>query len=219
MDRAGSLNESDGVKSQGNTLQLSEEGEALSTVGNTMLAAPVCAGIAGSADLKPGSLPRWFAVYTTPRHEKAVARQFRARHLETFLPLYRSLHRWKNGCRVNVEQPLFPNYVFVLAERSDYVRVLQTPGVLSLVGSGREPSPLATHEIESLRAGLPTRYFEPHPYLVVGKKVRIHSGALAGLAGVLVRKKNSLRVVLSLDLIMQSVSVEIGIGEIEPVTM
>jgi transcription termination/antitermination protein NusG len=177
------------------------------------------AGVAEKALAEPTPLSRWFAVYTTPRHEKAVARQFEVRQLGAFLPLYRSVHRWKNGCRVSVEQPLFPNYVFVSLERGDYIRVLQTPGVLSLVGRGREPAPLPTSEIESLRSGLPLRDFEPHPYLVAGERVRIHSGALTGMVGVLVRKKNNLRVVLTLDLIMQSVSVEIGIDEIEPVRM
>ena len=162
-------------------------------------------------------LSRWFAVYTTPRHEKSVARQFEVRQIEAFLPLYRSVRRWKNGCRVNVDYPLFPNYVFASLERHEYTRVLQTPGVLSLVGSGREPAPLASSEIESLRSGLPLREFEPHPYLVAGDRVRIHSGPLAGMVGVLVRKKNNLRVVLTLNLIMQSVAVEIGTDEIEPV--
>jgi len=161
----------------------------------------------------------WFAVYTVPRHEKAVARQFEVRRIEAFLPSYRSVRRWKNGCRVSVEQPLFPGYLFVSLERSDYIRVLQTPGVLSLVGSGRQPTPLPISEIESLRCGLPLRDCEPHPYLIAGQRVRIHSGALAGMAGVLVRKKNNLRVVLTVDLIMQSVSVEVGIDEIEPVRM
>jgi len=161
----------------------------------------------------------WFAVYTTPRHEKAVARQFEVREIEAFLPLYRSVRRWRNGCRANVDQPLFPNYVFAWLKRPDYLRVLQTPGVLSLVGSGRKPSPLESSEIESLRCELSLREFEPHPYLVAGDRVRIHSGALAGMVGVLVRKKSKLRVVLTLDLIMQSVAVEIGADEIEPVRM
>ena len=164
-----------------------------------------------------GQSSSWFAVYTAPRHEKSVARQFEVRQIESFLPLYRSVRRWKNGCSVHVDQPLFPNYVFVFLERREYVQVLQVPGVLSLVGSGREPSALPTSEIESLRSGLPLREFEPHPYLAAGDRVRIHSGSLAGMVGVLVRKKNNFRVVLTLDLIMQSVAVEIGIDEIEPV--
>lgn len=159
---------------------------------------------------------QWFAAYTTPRHEKAVVRQLGVRHVESFLPLYTSVRRWKNGCRVAVEQPLFPGYVFVHIQRRNSTSVLQVPGVVSLVSSGREPSALPSDEIESLRAGLPERRFEPHPYLAVGEKVRIVNGPLAGMAGVLVRKKNNFRVVLTLDLILQSVAVEIGLDEIEP---
>ncbi len=199
---------------------LSEEGEALSAMSSSMVT-PYFPSDGQTGELADAAKPlsQWFAVYTTPRHEKAVARQFAVRQIEAFLPLYRSVNRWKNGCRVNVAQPLFPNYVFVSLERHDYVRVLQTPGVLSLVGSRREPSPLPSSEIESLRAGLPERECEPHPYLVAGEKVRIHSGPLTGVVGVLVRKKNNLRVVLTINLIMQSVAVEIGSDEIEPVRM
>ncbi len=160
--------------------------------------------------------PKWFAAYTIPRHEKAVVRQLDARRLESFLPLFRSVRRWKNGCRVAVDRPLFPSYVFVRVERRDSVKVLQTPGVLSIVSSGREPSALPCAEIESLRTGLPLRTFEPHPYLVAGEKVRITKGSLDGMVGVLVRRKNDYRVVLTLDLIRQSVSVEVGADEIEP---
>ena len=196
---------------------LSEGGEALCTMSSPL--AVSSRDWTGESVVKPTASSRWFAVYTTPRHEKAVARQFEVRQIEAFLPLHRSVHRWKNGCRVNVEQPLFPSYVFVSLGPRDYIRVLQTPGVLSLVGSGRDPTPLPSSEIESLRSGLPLREFEPHPYLVAGERVRIHSGALAGMVGVLVRKKKNLRVVLTLDLIMQSVAVEIGINEIERVRM
>jgi transcription antitermination factor NusG len=159
---------------------------------------------------------KWFAAYTTPRHEKVVARHLQSRHIESFLPLYSSVRRWKNGCRVAVEQPLFPSYLFVHIPRREAVRVLQIPGVVSLVSVGREPAALPNSEIESLRSSLPLRHFEPHPYLVVGEKVRITAGSLEGLVGVLVRRKNDCRVVLTLELIMQSVAVEIGIDEIEP---
>jgi transcription antitermination factor NusG len=159
---------------------------------------------------------KWFAAYTTPRHEKAVSRQLEARQIESFLPLHKSLRRWKNRCRVMVEQPLFPNYIFVRIARRESVRVLQVPGVVALVSTGREPSALPTSEIESLRSGLALRQFEPHPYLAAGEKVRIVSGSLAGMVGVLLRRKNNLRVVLTLDLIRQSVAVEVGIDEIEP---
>ena len=159
---------------------------------------------------------KWFAVYTSPRHEKAVARHLQVRHIDSFLPLYTSVRRWKNRCQVPVEQPLFPSYLFVHIPRRESTRVLQVPGVVSIVSTGREPSALPSAEIESLRASLPLRQFEPHPYLVVGEKVRIIAGPLEGMVGVLLRKKNDLRVVLTLDLIMKSVAVEIGIDEVEP---
>ncbi len=192
----------------------------MSTVSGLTAASAVSGNVhSAEDDTGCGQPSKWFAVYTTPRHEKAVARQFEVREIETFLPVYRSARRWRNGCRVNVDHPLFPNYVFAWLKRPDYVRVLQTPGVLSLVGSGREPSPLSTCEIEALRSELPLREFEPHPFLTAGDRVRIHSGALAGMVGVLVRKKSNLRVVLTLDLILRSVAVEVGAHEIEPVRM
>lgn len=172
----------------------------------------------GSSDASLSDQPaKWFAAYTTPRHEKVVARHLQSRHIESFLPLYSSVRRWKNGCRVAVEQPLFPSYLFVHIPRREAVKVLQIPGVVSLVSAGREPAALPSSEIESLRSSLPLRHFEPHPYLVVGERVRITAGSLEGMVGVLVRRKNDCRVVLTLELIMQSVAVEIGIDEIEPV--
>jgi transcription antitermination factor NusG len=167
---------------------------------------------------KTGALDpsEWFAAYTLPRHEKAVGRQFDARHIQAYLPLYQVARRWKNGCKVIVEQPLFPSYIFVCIDRRESVKVLQVPGVLTIVSAGRELASLSTAEVEALRSGLALRHFEPHPYLIVGEKARIVTGSLAGMIGVLVRKKNSLRVVLTLDLIQQSVAVEVGIDEIEP---
>jgi len=195
---------------------LTEEGEALSVMANGFAAILPVPSL-GHRGASPGEQPAtWFAAYTVPRHEKAVARQMETRHIESFLPLYTSMRRWKNGCRVAVAQPLFPSYIFVHIARREAVKVLQVPGVVSIVSAGREPSPLPASEIESLRSAVPFRRFEPHPYLVAGEKVRIISGSLMGMVGVLLRKKNNFRVVLTLDLIQQSVAVEIGIDEIEP---
>ncbi len=194
---------------------LTEDGRALSFIRDNGAVNPATKVPASGIGYDPAA--HWFAAYTTPRHEKAVVRQLDVRHVESFLPLYKSVRRWKNGCRVAVEQPLFPSYVFVRVRRRDSVKVLQVPGVLAIVSSGRQPAPLLGSEIESLRLGLPYLRFEPHPYLVVGEKVRIISGSLAGMVGVFVRKKNDFRVVLTLDLIQQSVAVEIGVNEVEPV--
>ena len=162
------------------------------------------------------TLPRWFAVYTTPRHEKHVSQILAERQIETFLPLYRANRQWKKSRPVILELPLFPAYVFVRIVRHARGLVLGTPGVMSIVGSSREPWPLPDLEIEALRSGLSMRRIEPHPYLIVGERVRIKTGVMTGVEGVLVRKKNDLRVVISLDAIMQSVAVEVDADDIEP---
>lgn len=159
----------------------------------------------------------WFAVSTTPRHEKRVSQHFGLREVESFLPLYRTERRWNDGTKVALDLPLFPGYIFVRIERKERSRVLQVPGVLSLIaGTGGEPAALCDTEIESLRAGLVQRQAEPHPLLRVGQKARIRSGALAGMAGVIVRFRNSVRVVLTLELIMQSIAVEVDGNDLEP---
>ncbi len=158
----------------------------------------------------------WYAIFTSPRHEKKVHEYLTYRGVETFLPLYRSVHRWKNGCRPVVELPLFPGYLFVKIDQRQRVRVLEVPGVLSFVGTRSEPSQLSDTEIETLRSGLHLKKFAPFRDLVVGEKIRIKAGPLTGLAGVLVRTSNGLRVVLTLDLIQQSVAVELDAADVEP---
>jgi transcription antitermination factor NusG len=162
------------------------------------------------------SSANWFAAYTLSRHEKRVASLLAGRQIESFLPLYAALHRWQNRCERKIELPLFPNYVFVRIAFRERVRVLQVPGVLALVGSGSMHAALPDFEIEVLRSGIGQRRIEPHPYLVVGERVRIKAGAMCGLEGVLVRKKNNLRVVLALEVIMRSVAVEVDAVDLEP---
>lgn len=159
----------------------------------------------------------WFALYTVPRHEKQVYRLLIERKIEAYLPLYRAPREWQKKPPTVLDLPLFPNYVFVRIARPDRGRVLAISGALSLVGSNREAWPLQHEEIEALRASLHLRRPEPHPYLAVGERVRIIRGSMSGLEGVLVRKKNDFRVVLSLDGVMCSVSVEVDAAEIEAV--
>jgi transcription antitermination factor NusG len=165
----------------------------------------------------PEGVPNWFAAYTNSHHEKRVAAQFAERHIESFLPLYATRHRWRNGCDMNLDLPLFPNYVFVRVDPRKRVSVLEVPGVVSLVGFGRTLAPLPDFEIEALRSSIGQRKIEPHPYLVIGERVRIKAGPMAGMEGVLVRRKNNFRVVLALDAIMQCVAVEVDAGELDPV--
>jgi transcription antitermination factor NusG len=163
--------------------------------------------------------PKWFAVYTSPRHEKRVDQYLSLRGIEHYLPLYHPRRRWADGSIVTLDLPLFPGYIFVRIDRRERVRVLEVPGVLTVVsGPGCKPAPLPEAEIEALRAGLHLRRAEPHPLLSVGQRARIRSGALAGMEGVVVRQKGSLRVVLTVDLILQSVAVEVDGTELEPIS-
>jgi transcription antitermination factor NusG len=163
--------------------------------------------------------PHWYAVYTSPRHEKRVREHLGHRRVDCFLPLFRTIHRWKNGCKAEMELPLFPGYVFVNIPRGERVRVLDVPGVLSFVGPRGEPAQLPDVEIETLRSGLHLQKFEPYNNLIVGQEVRIKAGSLTGLTGVLVRSANGFRVVLTVELISQSVAVELDAADVEPVAL
>jgi len=162
------------------------------------------------------SQPLWYAAYTSANHEKKAAAEISRRGVESFLPLYRSVRRWSDR-RVELEMPLFPGYVFVHLALRERLRVLQVPGVAKLVGFGGLPAALPDEQVEALRAGLDGQMLaKPHPYLVVGRRVRIVRGPLCGAQGVLVRKKSVFRVVLSLELIMRSVAVEVDAADVEP---
>jgi transcription antitermination factor NusG len=173
-------------------------------------------GLSTACPAETRFMPNWFAVYTSPRHEKRVAQYFHVREIEHYLPLYHPRHKWNSGSTVTLDLPLFPGYIFVHIDRTERVRVLEVPGVLTFVGgTGGKPAALPDEEIDALRAGLTLRRAEPHPLLTVGQRARIRSGALAGMEGVVVRQKGGLRVVLTVDLIMQSVAVEVDGTELE----
>jgi len=177
-------------------------------------------GIALAASLPdPQTRVNWYAVYTTSRHEKRVAEHFSHRQIDHYLPVYRTERKWKDGSRVTLHLPLFPGYIFVHIRRTERVRVLSVPGALAIVGgTGGEPAPLPDAAIEALRRGLDVRQAEPHPLLTVGQRARIRSGAFEGMEGVVIKKKNSFRVVLTLEQIMQSIAVEVDEGDLEPVS-
>lgn len=160
--------------------------------------------------------PRWYAAYSYANHEKRVAEQLAQRSVEHFLPLYESVRRWKDR-RVRLELPLFPGYVFVHLALRDRLRVLQIPSVVRLVGFGGLPAALPDEQVEILRAGLAGQLrAEPHPLLTVGRRVRIVRGPLAGLAGILQRKKSNFRFVLSVELIQRAIAVDVDAADVQP---
>ncbi len=159
---------------------------------------------------------KWYAVFTLPKHEKSVVKQLDLRQVETFLPTYEEVRVWKNRQRKKLILPLFPTYLFIRACDRERVMALQAPGVLQIVGNGKESLPLPDAEIEFLRSGLRGMRVEPFRELLVGQKVRIRSGGLEGIQGTLVRKSNAMRFVLTLELINQHAAVEVDAEDLEP---
>ena len=158
----------------------------------------------------------WYATYTHARHEKKVAQQLAERGIEHFLPVYRSVRRWKDR-RKELDLVLFPGYVFVRLSLAQRLRVLQLPGVVRFVSFNGQPAALPGNDIEALRNGLIQGVrAEHHPYLTVGRRVKVVYGPLSGAQGILLRSKNNCRVVISIDAIMRSVSVEIDEGDVTP---
>lgn len=151
----------------------------------------------------------WYAAYTASRHEKTVTEHLRQREIECFLPLYESVRRWNNG-RHRVQLPLFPSYVFVRMAVRDRLRVLQVPGLAQLVTFQGAPAALPDTEIETLRNALVAGVMaQPYRYLNVGSKVEISRGPLQGMRGVMLRHQGQFRVVLSVEMIMRSIVVEV----------
>jgi transcription antitermination factor NusG len=159
-------------------------------------------------------LPSWYAVYTSPRHEKTAFKHLSGRGVEAFLPLYASPRMW-NGRRAIVQMPLFSSYLFVRIRAEERMRVLEVPGVLSIVTSHGNLAALPEGEIEALRMVLETRRSEPHPTISSGRRVRIKVGPLQGLEGVVLRQSRQLRLIVSVDCIMRSFAVELHASDLE----
>jgi transcriptional antiterminator NusG len=161
---------------------------------------------------------RWYAVRTRSRHEKRVRDELGGRpSVEVFLPLY---HRWSWwGDRMKqVDAPLFPGYCFAQFRYTDRLVVLKAFGVIDLVGPGGRPERIPEAEIDAIRALVESKLrYDPHPFLVEGAEVEVVRGPLMGTRGHLVRKDRTVRVVLSVSLIRQSVSVEIPAADVAPV--
>lgn len=161
--------------------------------------------------------PRWYAAYTSANHEKRVAEQLAQRSVEHLLPLYQTVRRWKDR-RVCLQLPLFPGYVFVRLALRDRLHVLQVAGVSRLVGFNGTPTALREEEIETLKRSLASGgRAEPHPFLTAGRRVRIKAGPLEGREGILIRRKAKLRLVLSIDLILRSIVVDVDVADVEPI--
>lgn len=155
----------------------------------------------------------WQVVYTVARHEKAVAAQLQARGVEHFLPLYETVHRWHNRS-VKLALPLFPGYVFVRLCALNRRAIVTVPGIVSIVSFRGHPATVPDDQIAAIQNALKFQHAHPCPYLANGKRVRIMSGPLCGIVGVIDRMKG-LRVIVSVDSIASSIAIEAEIAELE----
>jgi transcription antitermination factor NusG len=151
----------------------------------------------------------WYALQVRSRHEALVASHLSARGYELFLPLYTSRRKWSDRVK-ELSLPLFPGYVFCRLDVTNRLPVLSAPGVNSILGIGKTPMPLDETEIAAIdtmvKSGLPAK---PWPFLKVGQAVRIESGPLCGIEGILTDFKGRHRLVLSITLLQRSVAVEV----------
>jgi transcription antitermination factor NusG len=160
---------------------------------------------------------KWFAVYTLPNNEKSLVKHLEIRRIESFLPTCASTRTWKNRQHVQIVKPLFPSYLFVRIWPMERSRVLQSPGALRIIGNCRHPLSISNPEIEFLRSDFYRQRVEPYRDLVVGKYVRIKSGPMQGVQGTLVQKRNSMKFVVTIEMINQNAAIEVAGDEIETV--
>ncbi len=158
----------------------------------------------------------WYAVYTRHSHERTVRDAFASREIESYLPTYSVRRRRANRCTVELTLPVFPTYIFARIDWAEHARLLEVPSVISIVSFGAQRSPIPEAEIEALRSALTLENTAPHPYLNIGERVHIRSGPLEGLNGIVLRTGNNFRVVLSIQLIMKSVIVDVEQWNLEP---
>lgn len=163
-------------------------------------------------DVEPKS---WYAVYTIVRHEKSVNSALLEKDIDTFLPIKKVINRWKDRQK-EVAVPLFPGYIFVSTSLENRLKILNTKGVIRILGVNGFPTPISNEQIENIKSILNANLsYDPCPYLKEGQQVVVVRGPLEGASGKIVQRRGEYRLILSIDLIKRSVSVEVDIDDVE----
>jgi transcription antitermination factor NusG len=159
----------------------------------------------------------WFGLHIKSNFEKVAATILEAKGLEVYFPSFRSRRRWSDRVK-EIDQPLFPGYLFCRFNPHNRLPILTTPGVLSIVGVAKTPAPIAESEIYAVQriveSGLAAR---PWPFVQVGQRVVIERGPLTGAEGILLQFKNRYRIVVSVSLLQRSISAEIDVEMVRAV--
>jgi transcription antitermination factor NusG len=163
----------------------------------------------------PNRFP-WYAVYVRPNYERKVAQALEEKGYDVFLPTYRVVSRWSDRV-VEADRPLFAGYTFGRFDVEKRLPILQTPGVIQILGQGKTPVPLPEEQVEAVRKTLTAEAgVRPYPFLKAGQRVRIQKGPLGGLEGILVKRKGSYKLVVSVDLLQRSIAAEVHVADIRP---
>jgi transcription antitermination factor NusG len=159
----------------------------------------------------------WFALRVRSNYERLVLTHLRERGYPEFAPSYTTERRWTDRTK-QIEQFLFPGYVFCRFDPNDRLPILTTPGVVDVVGFGKTPEPIPHTEVERVRRMIESGLLvTPYPYMQVGQAVLIERGPLSGVEGILVEVKGKVRLVVSVTLLQRSVSAEIDRHSIRPI--
>ena len=159
----------------------------------------------------------WYALHTKSRHEKVVEEGLRKKGIETFLPLRKITRHWSDRVK-QIEEPIFQGYLFVRIPLRKQLEVLQTRGSVRLIGFNAQPVPISERELEVVRRFVHEEIaVDPYPYLAMGNRVYVRSGPLRGVEGFIVRKDKHARLVISLDLLFQSISVQVDEALVEKI--
>ncbi len=157
----------------------------------------------------------WYAVYTIVRHEKAVNSALLEKDIDTFLPLREVISQWKDR-KKKVLLPLFPGYLFINSTLEDRLTILNTPGIVRILGVTGSPIPIPDEQVEAIKKLIESRLpYDPYPYYNEGKMVMVVNGPLQGVVGRILQKRTSNKLILSVDLIKRSVSVEVQAEDVE----
>src|ERR1700680_4837313 len=159
----------------------------------------------------------WFAVRVRSNHERISAVHLEERGYEEFTPSYKIERRWSDR-KKEIDQLLFPGYVFCRLDPENRLPVLSAPGVVGLVGCGRVPTPIPDQEIERIRTMIQSGLLVmPWPFLELGQTVLIEQGPLAGVEGILEEVKGKCRLIVSINLLRRSVGAEVDRHWVRPV--
>ncbi len=159
---------------------------------------------------------RWYAIYTRSRHEKVVYELLKDKGLETFLPIRVYLSRWKDR-KKKIESPLFPGYLFTRLNLSqDFTKVVASKGVVKVLGTNGTPIPIPDVEVDSVKTLLKSGLkYDPYPYLRSRTRVVVINGPLQGITGKILERVGKYKLLISIELIKRSISVEIDVNDVE----